>query len=167
MALCSKSCMSEMAAMICMCDTPLESLLNSLIGDKFISRRSLISTWWVQPTAISVPLVFTCFPKFTKTPIWSWRPVWIVLQKSYKMQETQQLETVIFLMHAIYPRTVKSDFLFDTKRAMKSTTCPQNAKFCIHTDFFAWPYILEPFHDIRSHGYSFPNLLSAINVPRQ
>jgi len=44
MALCSKHCISETAALICMCDTPLESLLNGLILDKFNSRRGAIST---------------------------------------------------------------------------------------------------------------------------
>jgi len=36
-ALCSKRCISEMAALICVRDAPLESLLNGLIGCKFIS----------------------------------------------------------------------------------------------------------------------------------
>jgi len=40
-----------------MCDTPLESWLNGLIGGKFISRRYAISTRRARLTAIAVPLV--------------------------------------------------------------------------------------------------------------
>jgi len=57
LALCSKCCISETATSICMRDTPLESLLNGQIGNKFISPRGAISTWWARPTAIAEYLV--------------------------------------------------------------------------------------------------------------
>jgi len=36
--------------------TPLASLLNSLIGGKFISQRGPIRTRWARPTVIEVPV---------------------------------------------------------------------------------------------------------------
>jgi len=49
----SSSCISEMAALICTCDTPLELILHGLIRRKFILRKGAES-----PTAIVVPLVW-------------------------------------------------------------------------------------------------------------
>jgi len=65
MALFSKRCISETAALICMCDTPSESVLNGLIGgiQSPYGSRALeatilrISTRRARPTAIVVPLV--------------------------------------------------------------------------------------------------------------
>jgi len=57
MALCSKRCISETAASMCMCDTPLEGLLNGVIRGAFILRRGPISTRRARPTGIVVPLV--------------------------------------------------------------------------------------------------------------
>jgi len=42
--LCSKCWLSEMEALIRICDTPLENILNSIIGGKFIARKGSIST---------------------------------------------------------------------------------------------------------------------------
>jgi len=47
-------------ASICMYDALWESLLNVLIGDKFISQRGTISTRRVRPAAIAVSLVHVC-----------------------------------------------------------------------------------------------------------
>jgi len=60
-ALCSKRCISETAASMCMCDTPLESLLNGRIGGKFISCIDIISTRRARPTAIAVHLVIVFY----------------------------------------------------------------------------------------------------------
>jgi len=52
MVLCSKCCISEMAAMVCMCDTPLDGLLNSVIGSNFIVRRGAIINIWQVPVVL-------------------------------------------------------------------------------------------------------------------
>jgi len=57
MGLCCKRCISETAESICPCDTPLESVLNSLIGGKFISRKGVINTRRARLTAIAGLLV--------------------------------------------------------------------------------------------------------------
>jgi len=56
-AQCSKRCISKTAALIYVCDIPLESLLSGLIGGKFISRRGAISTRRARPTASVVLFV--------------------------------------------------------------------------------------------------------------
>jgi len=56
MTLCFKQCIFETGASNYMCGTPLESLLNSQIKIKFISRRGAMSTQPVHPTAIAVSL---------------------------------------------------------------------------------------------------------------
>jgi len=55
MALSSNHCISE-TGNACCC-TPLESLLDGLIGGTFISRRRILSTRRERLTAIAVPLV--------------------------------------------------------------------------------------------------------------
>jgi len=54
MALCSKRCISETAALICMCHTLLGRLLNAQIGGTF---RGTISIQRTRPTAIAGHLV--------------------------------------------------------------------------------------------------------------
>jgi len=44
-------------ALIFMCDSPLESLINGLMEGKFISCAGAISTWQARSTVITVPLV--------------------------------------------------------------------------------------------------------------
>jgi len=54
LVLCSMCCISETAPLICMCDAPLESIFNGLIGD----RCAIIKhARWARPTAIAVLLV--------------------------------------------------------------------------------------------------------------
>jgi len=57
MALFSKCCISETAALLCMCDAPLESLLYGLIGGKFTLRRGTMNTQRTHPIMIDVFLV--------------------------------------------------------------------------------------------------------------
>jgi len=57
-AVSSKRYISKTAATICMCDPPLDSLLNGLIESKFIfAQMRNKHPRWARPTATAVPLV--------------------------------------------------------------------------------------------------------------